>query len=78
MKLKSAKAAADLAERVRQEPQNWLRLPDSDLLLYAQPPEVLTQGSDLELRFDVPEISARLLLQRVAKSNAAPALAATQ
>ncbi len=78
LKLKSAKAAADLAERVRQEPQTWLRLPDSDLLLCTESPEVRTQGSDLELRFNVPEISARLLLQRVAKSNAAPALAATQ
>ncbi|HEV8184512.1 MAG TPA: hypothetical protein VGP40_01050 [Chthoniobacterales bacterium] len=78
LKLKSAKAAADLAERVRREPQNWLRLPDSDLLLCTESPEVRTQGSDLELRFDVPEISARLLLQRVAKSNAAPAVAATQ
>ncbi len=77
LKLKSAKAAADLAERMRQEPQNWLRLPDSELLLFAQPPDVRTQGSDLELRFDVPENSARLLLQRVAKSNAAPVLAAT-
>lgn len=76
LKTKSAKLAGDLAEHMRQEPQNWLRLPDSDLLLFAQPPEVRTQGSDVELRFNVPENSARLLLQRIAKSNAAPAIAA--
>ncbi|MFN2475750.1 MAG: hypothetical protein ABR526_05330 [Chthoniobacterales bacterium] len=75
LKTKSEKAATELADHMRQEPQNWLRLPDSDLLLYAAPPEVRTSGSDLELRFNVPENSARLLLQRVAKSNAAPAIA---
>ncbi len=77
VKAKSLKAAADLSERMRQEPQNWLRLPDSDLLLYTQPPEVRAQGSDFDLRFNVPENSARLLLQRVARSNVAPAIAAT-
>ncbi len=75
LKLKSAKAAAELADRMGREPQNWLRLPESDLLLYAEPPEVRTQVSDIELRFNVPENTARLLLQRVAKGNAAPALA---
>jgi hypothetical protein len=42
------------------------------LLLYAQPPEIVTQGSDVEVRFVMPENSARVLLQRVAKSNAPP------
>ncbi len=76
LKMKSNKAAEELAQRVRDEPQRWLRLQDSDLLLYGQPPEVSTQGADLELRLVVPENSARLLLQRVAKTNAAPTLAA--
>ncbi|MDQ6625858.1 MAG: hypothetical protein M3Y69_06945, partial [Verrucomicrobiota bacterium] len=76
LKTKSDKTATELANHIRQEPQNWLRLPDSDLLLYAAPPDVQTHGADLDLRFDVPENSARLLLQRVAKSNAAPAIAA--
>lgn len=76
LKTKSAAAATVVAERIKQEPQNWLRLPESDSLLSLQPPEIHTQGADLELRFDVPENSARLLLQRVAKSNAAPAVAA--
>ena len=77
VKMKTAKNAADLAKRLQQEPQNWLRFPESDLLLYAEAPQVRTQASDLELRFTVPENSARLLLQRVAKSNAAPAVAGT-
>ncbi len=76
IKMKSEKQAAELAGKMHQEPQRWLRLQDSELLLFAQPPEVITQGSDLEVRFIVPENSARLLLQRVAKSNApAPAVA---
>lgn len=70
IKMKSEKHAADLAAQVQQEPQRWLAIQDSDLLLYAQPPQVLTSGADLEIQFVVPENSARLLLQRVAKSNA--------
>ena len=72
LKMKTAKAADDLAQGMRDEPQRWLRLQDSELLLYAQPPEVTVTGTDVELRFNVPENSARLLLQRVAKSNPAP------
>ena len=72
LKMKSDKNAATLADRVRQDPQRWLRIQDSDLLLFAQPPEVITQGSDIEIRFVVPENSARLLLQRVAKTNTPP------
>jgi hypothetical protein len=75
LKMKSEKAAADLAQRLQNEPQRWLRMHDSDLLLYTQPPEVVTQAASVEIHFDVPENSARLLLQRVAKSNAAPAIA---
>ncbi|MBA2431140.1 MAG: hypothetical protein H0V56_03380, partial [Chthoniobacterales bacterium] len=75
MKTKSATAATELARRLREEPQRWLRLQDSDLLLYAQPPEVITQDTDIELRFNVPENTARLFLQRIARSNAPPALA---
>ena len=48
---------------------------DSDLLLYMQVPEVDNQGTDLQLRFDVPEKTARLLLHRIAKTDASPALA---
>jgi hypothetical protein len=75
LKMKSEKQAADLAARIQQDAQRLLRIEDSDLLLFAQPPEVVTQGLDVELRFPVPENSARLLLQRVAKSKAQPAVA---
>jgi hypothetical protein len=64
---KSAQAATDLAARIRNEPQRLLRIQDSDLLLYLQPPEVETAGASVQLRFDVPENSARLLLQRFAR-----------
>lgn len=73
LKMKSAKAAADLAQSVRDDPQRWLRMENSDLLFYSAPPEVIPAGADIELRFNVPENSARLLLQRVAKSNAVAA-----
>jgi hypothetical protein len=48
---------------------------DPGLLLYTQPPEVEVDGSELQLRFDVPEKTARLLLQRIAKTDVPPALA---
>jgi hypothetical protein len=75
MQMKSAKAAEDLMRQMRENPQQWLQLEGSDLFLFAQPPEVITQGTDVEVRVVVPENSARLLLQRIAKSNAAPAVA---
>ncbi len=73
--LGSKPAAEELAQQIRAEPQRWLRLQDSDFLLYSQPPEVLVQEGDVEVRFNVPENSARLLLQRIAKTNAPPAIA---
>ena len=76
LKAKSAEAAGDLAARIRNEPQRLLKLADSDLLLFAQPPEVEVQGADVQLRFDVPENSARTVLQRLAKVSPTPAVAA--
>jgi hypothetical protein len=75
LRCKSANRAAELGREVKNEPQRWLRVQDSDLLLYTQVPEVDSQGTDLQLRFDVPEKTARLLLQRIAKTDAPPALA---
>jgi hypothetical protein len=72
---KSSKSATDLGRQIKNEPQRWLQLQDASLPLYAQPPEVDVQGADLELRFDVPEKTARLLLQRIAKTDVPPALA---
>ena len=57
------------------EPQRLLRMADSDQLLYAQPPEVDPQGANVQLRFDVPENAARLLLQRLAKMPPTPTVA---
>jgi hypothetical protein len=77
IKMDSSKSAADFARNLHDTPQQWLRLPDSQLLLYSQPPEIQRQGnSNVELRFVVPENSARLLLERLAKTDAAEAVAA--
>ena len=72
VRCKSASDATELARLIKNEPQNWLEMEDSDLLLYAQPPEIESEGTDLQLRFDVPEKTARLLLQRIAKTDAPP------
>src|SRR5205807_10380305 len=56
VKVNAPKNATDVARDLRSKPEQWLRLPDSPLLLYSQPPEIQTQGSsNLELRFTVPE-----------------------
>jgi len=71
IKVDAPKTAADLARDLRNNLEQWLRLPDSKLLLYSQPPEIQTQGSsNLELRFTMPEESARLLLERLAGTDA--------
>lgn len=75
LKCKSASRAAELGRMIQNEPQRWLRMQDSDLLLYLQVPEMEIQEAEVQLRFDVPEKTARLLLQRIAKTDAAPALA---
>src|SRR5687768_3162425 len=72
---KSTQAAEELANRIRNEPQRLLKVQDSELLLHAQPPAVEVNGSNVEVRFDVPENSARLLLHRLAKTSPVPAIA---
>jgi hypothetical protein len=76
LRLKSPEGAGELARQLHDEPQRWLRLQDSDLLLYAQPPEINRQGPDFELHFVVPENSARLILQRIAKTDGSAVMAA--
>lgn len=76
LKAKSPQGAGELAARIRNEPQRLLKMADSELLLFAQPPEVDVQGSDVQLRFDVPENAARLMLQRLAKAEPTPTIAA--
>jgi hypothetical protein len=74
LRCKSTQSATDLGRSIKNEPQRWLQLQDTALPLYAQAPEIEIQGSDLQLRFDVPEKTARLLLQRIAKTDAPPSL----
>jgi hypothetical protein len=75
LKLKSPESASEFARTLHNEPQRWLRLQDSNLLLYAQPPEITRQAANLELHFNVPEETARLLLQRIAKTDNASSVA---
>jgi len=77
IKVKSSTRTTDLARNLRDKPQQWLRLPDTEVLLYSQTPEVQTHdSSNIELRFTMPEGSARLLLQRLAKIDTPQAVAA--
>jgi hypothetical protein len=77
IKVNAPKNAANVARDLRNNSNQWLRLPDSPLLLYSQPPEIQTQGnSNLELRFTMPEDSARLLLERLSKTDTPAAVAA--
>ncbi len=77
VKVNSSKNAAEVARNLHDNPQQWLRLPDSELLLYSRPPELLRPStSNLELRFEIPENSARLLLERLSKTEAAQAVTA--
>jgi hypothetical protein len=77
LRLPSENAASDLAKNIHDDPQRWLRIEQSDLPLFASPPEINRQHADLEIRFNIPENSARLLLQRIAKTDAPPAATAT-
>lgn len=78
LRLPSAQRASELAKQIRNEPQRWLRLQDSDQLLYTQPPEITQKDNNLQIRFNVPENATRLLLQRIARSDAAPVVTAQQ
>ena len=77
LKMNSSKDAAELARNLHDDPQRWLRLADSELLLYSQSPEIQRQGDlNLELRFTVPENGARALLERLAKTDAGTVITA--
>src|SRR5438876_2625565 len=78
IKVNPPKKAADVARDLRTNAQQWLRLPESSLLLYSQLPEIQTRGdSNLELRFTVPENSAHLLLERLAGTDVPETAVAT-
>jgi hypothetical protein len=72
LRLSSEDAASDLAKSIHENPAPWLHLEQSDLPLFTTPPEITRQHTDLEIRFNVPENTARLLLQRIAKTDAPP------
>ena len=76
LKLNSPERATELARNLHDAPQRWLRLPESELLLCSQPPDIQGRDTNLELRFTVPENSARLLLGRIAKTDTAAVLTA--
>lgn len=75
LKMKSVEMANQFARQLHDEPQRWLHLQDPDLLLYKQPPDITRQGVNLEVRLTVPDDAARILLQRVAKSDSGSAVA---
>jgi len=75
LKFKSPESASEFSRTLHNEPQRWLRLQDSNLLLYVQPPEITRQSANLELHFNVPEETARLLLQRIARTDIASSVA---
>jgi hypothetical protein len=75
LKMKSPESASELARNLHNEPQKWLRLQDSNLMLYAQPPEITRQAANVELHFNVPDDTARLLLQRIAKTDVSSSVA---
>ena len=75
IKTASAERAQQLANAMRDDPQRWLHVADSDLLLFSENPTFSTQDTTIELDFTVPDTSARLLLQRLAKTDTATVVA---
>ena len=47
LRLPSETAASDLAKSIHDDPQRWLRIEQSDLPLFAAPPEINRQRADL-------------------------------
>ena len=78
IKVNTPKRAGEVLNALRTNPQQWLRLPGSQLLLYSQLPDIQMQGdTNLELRFTVPEDSARLLVERLAGIDVSESAVAT-
>jgi hypothetical protein len=78
LKTSSIEAATQMAKALHDEPQRWLRLEGSDQILATGAPEVIRDGHNLEIRFNVPESAARLLLQRIARVDAGQVTTAQQ
>lgn len=75
LKMKSPENASEFARTLHNEPQKWLRMQDSSLMLFTQAPDVSRQGANLEVHFNMPEEAVQLLLQRIAKTDVAGAVA---
>ena len=75
LKMKTPEAASQLARDIHNEPQKWLHLQDSNLMLFAQSPDISRQAANLELHFNVPDDTARLLLERIARTDTAKTVA---
>lgn len=74
----TVQAAEEMAKNIRADANRWLQFAQTDLKLTDQPPEIKVDGAKVDLHFSVPENSARLLLQRIAKTDApAPTISAT-
>jgi hypothetical protein len=75
LKIPTVDRAQQLARLLHDDPHRWLHLADSDLLLFTENPNISRQDTTLELNFTMPDNSARLILQRLAKSDTAPVVA---
>lgn len=75
LKMRSPEAASEFVRTLHNEPQKWLRLQDSNLMLFTQAPDISRQGANLEVHFNVPEDTVQLLLQRIAKTDVAATVA---
>ena len=75
LKMMSPESASEFARNLHNEPQKWLRMQDSNLVLCTQAPDVSRQGANLEVHFNVPEDAVQLLLQRIAKTDVAGTVA---
>jgi hypothetical protein len=77
MRAPSIERAQKLATTIHDDPHRWLHLADSDLSLFTDNPNISRQEAVLEMTFTMPENSSRLLMQRLAKTEA-PAVIASQ
>jgi hypothetical protein len=59
--------AKELAAGFQNQSARWLVIPGSDFVLSTDLPKIEQKGTKVDLRFDIPEGAARLLLQRLAK-----------
>jgi len=71
LKASSAAFADEISKGVAANPGRWLYFEGSDLPYFDGKPDVDRREQDIVVRFNMPENSARLLLQRIAKTDTA-------